>query len=226
MHKIAYHHRRNRRVTLKNISGYRHQKEKEEMEAFCSPASETKQTVAAASTYGAPVEPEGKAASTDTQNQLLRHDPPRRQNPLSQAFQPSTGATTAYASCGVLGTLMATDWPFSALQTAPLWAARACMPQNGRKGGGSWLTHKAVPLWKQGRRRGGVEGHRGLFLEAGPARTSPDAPPHALMGLTSRQVAAPRRSMRTEGGAPIIVPSSPSEVQTPRDRRAAGQSFV
>lgn len=90
------------------------------MEAFCNAGSETQQTVAAASTYGAPVEPEGKAASTDTQNQLLRHDPPRRQNPFSQAFQPSTGATTAYASCGVLGTLMATDWPFSALQTAPL----------------------------------------------------------------------------------------------------------
>ena len=137
--------------------------------------------------------------------------PSSTQNPLSQAFQPSTGATTAYASCGVLGTLMATDWPFSALQTAPLWAARACMPQNGRKGGGSWLTHKAVLLWKQGRRRGGVEGHRGLFLEAGPARTSPDAPPHALMGLTSRQVAAPRRSMRTEGGHPSSCPPAPAK---------------
>ena len=120
LHKIAYHHRRNRRVTLENISEYRHQKEKEEMEAFCNPASETKQPVAAASTYGAPVEPEGRAASTDAQKQLLRYDPFGRQNPLSQAFQPSTGATTAYASCGVLGTLMATDWPFSALQTAPL----------------------------------------------------------------------------------------------------------
>ena len=90
------------------------------MEALCNPAIETEQTVAAASINGAPVEPEGKAASTDTQNQLLRHDPPRRQNPLSMACTASTGATTAYASCGVLGTLMATDWPFSALQTAPL----------------------------------------------------------------------------------------------------------
>ena len=53
------------------------------MEAFCNPASETKQTVAAASRYDVPVEPEGKAASTDTQKQLLRYDPPRHQNPLS-----------------------------------------------------------------------------------------------------------------------------------------------
>ena len=139
---------------------------------------------------------------------------------------PSTGPSTAYASCGVLGTMMATDWPFSAQQTAPVCAARAHMPQNGRKGGGSWLTHEQVPLCRQGRRRGGVEGHRGLFLEAGPARTSPDAPPHALMGLTSRQVAAPRRSMRTEGGAPIIVPSSPSEVQTPRATAARAVSHL
>ena len=165
------------------------------MEAFCNPASETKQPVAAASTYGAPVEPEGRAASTDAQKQLLRYDPFRRQNPLSEACQPSTGPSTAYASCGVLGTLMATDWPFSAQQTAPVCAARAHMPQNGRKGGGSWLTHEQVPLCRQGRRRGGAEGHRGFSLEAGPARTSPDAPPHALMGLTSRQVAAPPRSM-------------------------------
>ena len=54
------------------------------MEAFlCNPASETKQNVAAASRYAVPVEPEGKAASTDTQKQLLRYDPPRHQNPLS-----------------------------------------------------------------------------------------------------------------------------------------------
>ena len=76
LHKIAYHHRRNRRVTLENISEYRHHKEKEEMEAFCNPASETKQTVAAASIYCGPVEPEEKAASTDAQKQVLRHDPP------------------------------------------------------------------------------------------------------------------------------------------------------
>ena len=121
---------------------------------------------------------------------------------------------------------MATNWPFSALQTAPLWAACACMPQNGRNGGGSWLTHKAVPLWKQGRRRGGAEGHRGLYVEAGPARTSPDAPPYALMGLTSQQVAAPPRSMRTEGGGGIIVCSSPSEVQTPATARRAAVSHL
>ena len=86
-HKITQRHRRNRRVTLQIFLIYRrywHQKEKEEMEAFlCNPASETKQTVAAASRYDVLVEPEGKAASTDTQKQLLRYDPPRHQNPLS-----------------------------------------------------------------------------------------------------------------------------------------------
>ena len=140
-----------------------------------------------------------------------RHPAEDPKNPLSMACTASTGATTAYASCGVLGTLMATDWPFAAQQTAPVCAACAHMPQNGRKGGGSWLTHEQVPLCRQGRRRGGAEGHRGFSLEAGPARTSPDASPHALMGLTSRQVAAPRRSMRTEGGHPSSCPLAPAK---------------
>ena len=99
-----------------------------------------------------------------------------------------------------------------------------CWPR-GAAGSGRLQCWPVETREKEGRCR------RGLYVEDGPARTSPDAPPYALMGLTSQQVAARPRSMRTEGGGGIIVCPSPSEVQTPvrprgGSRPSERQSFV
>ena len=45
----------------------------EEMPGFCSPASDTKHTMGAASQWDESVELEGKVASIDTLKELLRH---------------------------------------------------------------------------------------------------------------------------------------------------------